>query len=237
MLTPNLAKIPQELKARPQWVVFKPDKTPVHPKKGRNAQADNPATWGTFRQAAKYYESKGNDIMGVGYEFSFNDPYCGIDLDKCRDPITGKIESWAREIITRFNSYTEISPSGGGVHIIIKGKLPPDASHKKNLPGSGKIEVYDRLRYFTMTGHHLEGTPTTIKSRERELKAFYEEVMAKPKTPLKPPGPSPTLTMIDSDILTKARGARNGGKFSQLERGNWQVTGYGGPPGKREQTP
>ena len=121
----NLSKIPQELKTPPHWVCFKPDKTPVNPKTGGNAQANNPATWGTFDQAVKHCEAhKDNGIVGIGYEFSYDDPFCGIDLDHCRDPETGEIAAWAWEIISRFNSYTEISPSGTGVHIIIKANYP-----------------------------------------------------------------------------------------------------------------
>ncbi|MGO9175720.1 MAG: hypothetical protein ACLQED_06205 [Desulfobaccales bacterium] len=223
----NHETIPQELKARPQWVAFKPDKTPVNPKTGVNAQADNPSTWGEFGQAVKYYEArKGNGVSGIGYEFSFYDPYCGIDLDHCRNPETGEIEAWAREIISRLNSYTEISPSGTGIHILVKGKLPPGGDHQKNLPDGGKIEVYDSLRYFTVTGQHLEGTPATIQDRDKELNTFHAEVIAKPKPAPKTPGPSPTLNMADSEIITQARCAKNGSKFDRLMAGD---TGeYGG---------
>lgn len=163
MLPPDFDKIPPELKARPQWVCWgleeregKPTKVPKNPRTGGNAQADNPATWGTYTQTLKHYEArKGKGIAGIGYVFSFYDPYAGIDLDKCRNPETGEIKEWAGEIIKRFNSYTEISPSGTGIHILIKGRLPPNAEHQKNMPDGGKIEVYDHLRFFTMTGNLL----------------------------------------------------------------------------------
>jgi primase-polymerase (primpol)-like protein len=59
---------------------------------------------------------------GVGFVFSSDDPYVGIDLDGCRNPQTGYIEPWALEIVRRLNSYTEISRSGTGLHIIAKGR-------------------------------------------------------------------------------------------------------------------
>ena len=150
----DLNKIPLELKVRPQWVAHRPDKKPVNPKTGKLAKVDDPETWGTFSQAVEYYEAhKGKRIAGIGYMFSFYDPYAGIDLDKCRNPETGEIKEWAWEIIKRFNSYTEISPSGTGIHILIQGKLPSNAEHTRKMPDGGKIEVYDSLRYLTMTGN------------------------------------------------------------------------------------
>jgi putative DNA primase/helicase len=102
MLTPNLERIPLELKALPNWVTYRPNKTPVNPLTGKNARADDPSTWGKFGQAVKQWESqKGNGIAGLGYEFSADDPFCGIDLDKCREPETGEIEAWAKAIIER----------------------------------------------------------------------------------------------------------------------------------------
>jgi primase-polymerase (primpol)-like protein len=55
--------------------------------------------------------------------------------------------------IDKLNSYTEISPSGTGVHIYTKAKLPSTGRRKNN------IEFYNSGRYFTVTGWHLEGTP------------------------------------------------------------------------------
>jgi putative DNA primase/helicase len=218
----NFDRIPSELKKRRQWVAYRPDKTPVNPTTGGNAQADNPETWGNYEEAVQHWENhKGNGISGIGYEFSFYDPYCGIDLDKCRDPDSGEIKPWAQEIIKKLDSYTEISPSGTGVHILVKGKLPKGADHQKSLPENGKIEVYDVGRYFTVTGNHLDGTPASIQDRDKELKAFHAEVTAKPKTPPQAPGLPPTLDLADSEVIAKARAAQNGDKFERLMKGEW----------------
>jgi len=48
----------------------------------------------------------------------------GIDLDKCRNPETGELEPEAQEIVRRMDSYTEVSPSGTGVHIYVIGTKP-----------------------------------------------------------------------------------------------------------------
>jgi len=164
MITPDLEKIPPELKALPQWVVWREEiregkktKVPYQPRNPkRKASSTKPDTWGTFEQALNV--AKTNGFGGIGYVFSVEDPYCGVDLDHCRDPVTGEIAQWAWEIIRRLNSYTEISPSGTGVHILIEGTVPP-GGNSKGLPGGGKVEMYSQGRYFTMTGHHLGGTP------------------------------------------------------------------------------
>ena len=77
----------------------------------------------------------------------------GLTWTSAGNAETGEIKEWAWQIIKRLNSYTEISPSGQGVHIMIKGTVPPGGNKK------GQVEMYSQGRYFTMTGHHLGGTP------------------------------------------------------------------------------
>ena len=161
---PNFEVIPQDIKIRSQWVVWQQEvvdgrltKVPYQPRKPqKKASSTNSDTWGTFEQASSVARTNGFD--GIGYVFSVEDPYCGVDLDHCRSPESGEIAEWAWKIIKRLNSYTEISPSGTGVHILIKGTVPP-GGNSKDLPGGGKVEMYSQGRYFTMTGHHLGGTP------------------------------------------------------------------------------
>ena len=80
---------------------------------------------------------------------------------------TGEIKPWARQIIIGLNSYTEVSPSGTGLHIFVRGHLP-DKGQKR-----GPIELYDRERYFTVTGAHLPETPTTIEERQAVVEWLY----------------------------------------------------------------
>src|SRR5918997_852027 len=127
ILPVRVENIPKELKVRPQWVVWKavgekPDKVPYSARTGRKASSTDLMTWSTFEEALEAYE-KGK-CAGLGFVFSSGDPYAGVDLDGCRDSRTGEIELWAAEIIDGLDSYTELSPSGEGVHIIVKGKVP-----------------------------------------------------------------------------------------------------------------
>lgn len=146
--------IPQELKAHPQWVVWKweerdgkPTKPPYDPKTGKRASHSDPSTWGTFDQAVKALD-RGFD--GIGFVFTGEDLFCGIDLDDCRNPASGEIEPWAVKLIKEFDSYTEISPSKTGLKIFLKGKLPGGGVKTKH------VEVYDKLRFFTVTGDRYD---------------------------------------------------------------------------------
>jgi putative DNA primase/helicase len=142
--------IPGELKARPQWVVWKavgdkPDKVPYSSRSGRRASSTDLITWSTFKEALEAY--KRAEFAGLGFVFSSGDPYTGIDLDDCVAE-NGEIELWALEIVRTFNSYTELSASGTGLHIIVRGDVP---NRRK-----GEVEVYSSKRFFTVTGHVVE---------------------------------------------------------------------------------
>lgn len=110
MMKPVITKnIPKELSERPQWVCWKAvpkengkfDKIPKNPRTGKNASHSNPKTWGRYDEAQSYYQKhKTNGIDGIGYVFSKHDPFCGIDLDACRSIETGKIEDWAKKILS-----------------------------------------------------------------------------------------------------------------------------------------
>ena len=150
--TELLGNIPEELRRRPQWIVWKLEERDGEPTKvpyiaggvGR-AKSTDMLTWRSFEEAVQALESGRYD--GVGFVFCSGDPFAGIDLDKCRDPETGELEEWAAEIVEAFDGYAEVSPSGTGVHIIVRGKAP----NKKR----GCVEAYSSERYFTMTGRVL----------------------------------------------------------------------------------
>jgi putative DNA primase/helicase len=150
MLPVKVENIPEELKARPQWVVWKavgekPDKVPFCARTGRKASSTDLMSWSTFEEALEAYED--GEYAGLGFVFSSADPYTGIDLDNCVNE-NGEIALWALEIVRHIDSYTELSATGGGLHIIVRGDLP---NRRK-----GDVEVYSSKRFFTMTGHTIE---------------------------------------------------------------------------------
>lgn len=145
----DFSAIPSELKALPQWLCWKyehrgslkPTKVPLNPKNGMAASVTDYSTWGTFAEAKAAYDAC--HCSGIGFVFTENDPYCFIDLDDAK----GNAEAQARQsnIIEQFNSYTETSPSGLGVHIIIKAKLPHGRRRED-------VEIYPHERFATFTG-------------------------------------------------------------------------------------
>ncbi|MBV5330332.1 MAG: hypothetical protein JZU65_22330, partial [Chlorobium sp.] len=98
-----------------------------------------------FTEVIAAYEKGGFD--GVGFVLTKNDPFTALDLDKCIDA-DGNCDDQTEAIIKRLNSYTEISPSGTGTRIFIKGALPQGSRNRK-----GHIEIYSKDRYVTVTGH------------------------------------------------------------------------------------
>jgi putative DNA primase/helicase len=147
ILPVKAGNIPGELKARPQWILWravgdKPDKVPYSARTGRMASSTDLLTWGTFQEALEAYEN--SEYAGLGFVFSSADPYTGIDLDNCVAE-DGEIALWALEIVRYFDSYTELSATGTGLHIIVRGNVP---NRRKD-----EVEVYSSKRFFTVTGH------------------------------------------------------------------------------------
>jgi len=101
-LKPRPRLVQNDLQNLPQWVCWqqqdspagtKPKKMPISPHAGEPAKVNNPSTWGSFEEAVGQYEEQDHD--GIGFVFTPGDPYLGIDLDNCRDPITGDLQPWA----------------------------------------------------------------------------------------------------------------------------------------------
>ena len=218
---PDVSRIPEEMLSLPQWVGWrleqrdgKPTKVPVDPRTGYNADTTDRSTWGDSESAIAAVEKF--KLNGIGFVFT-GAPYTGVDLDDCRDPKTEAIQGWAMEIIERLDSYTEASPSGHGVHILVRATLPEGRRRK------GRMEMYDSGRYFTVTGAHLDGTPTTIRACQKELDELHESIFKRDTATnvvngyRSAPG---SLTPDDQTLIERARQARNGNKFSRLFDGD-----------------
>lgn len=209
--------IPTELTKLPRWLVWRWEqrdgrwtKPPYRPGGRSHAKSTDPTTWTDFPTVLSAYQADG--WHGIGLALATDDDLAGIDLDHCRDPQTGEIEPWAADEVRAFSSYTEVSPSGKGLRIIFRGKLPGKGRKK------GYVEVYDTSRYLTITGHWLRGTPRTIESRQAELDAFLARYF-----PPKERNTSTTTSsglLSDGEVLTLAREASNGAKFDALYGGS-----------------
>ncbi len=212
---------PAELRHLPHWVMWraeprtgkaKPAKVPYHPTTGRRADVSNPSTWGTYAQASA--AAAGYD--GVGFVLTPTDPFTAIDLDGCRDSRTGAVEPWAQEIVDRFSSYTEISPSGTGLHIWLRATLPPEGRRK------GQIELYNADRFITVTGHALSKEQRVISDRHDDLPAWHDAVFAEADRDRVHPEQvaEPVLPLADREVLERALAADNGAKVQRLYQGD-----------------
>lgn len=230
-----LAAIPFELRALPRWVCWrlepdpdggKPKKIPVNPRTGGNAKINAPSTWGPFDGAAAALRQH-PEWAGLMLALVAGDDLVAIDLDDCVDT-SGALNPAARDLVETFETYTEFSPSGTGLHLLLRGKKPPGARCKsKPLVGIALVEIYERKRFIVMTGRRVADTPETPQERQVELDDLCSELW--PPKP-EPPPRAPTLegfTGDDADLLDKARNARNGDKFRRLyDHGD--TSSYGG---------
>jgi len=165
--------------------------------KGRASSTD-PSTWSTFAEAKAGWKQIG--AAGRGFVLVAEDDLCCVDLDHCRDATTGEIAPEAQAIIDSLDSYTELSPSGTGVHVWLKATKPGGRCR------TGGIEVYTTARYMTVTGLHLAGTPDSVELRQDELHALYERSFPEPMPP--PATPATTrpvsASLSDEQILELA---------------------------------
>jgi len=224
--------IPHELCMRPQWVLWRledrdeqPKKIPYKPRNpDQQASTTDMSTWATFGEAVQAYED--HQFSGIGFVFTQDDFFVGVDLDHCRDGDTGILKPWAQDIIKALNSYTEVSQSGAGIHIFVRGVLTVKRHRKRMGEGKEGVEMYDSGRFFCMTGHHVEGTPLEILARHNELDTLQREIFGTTKA-LTQHGHARVhhaVNLSDHELLQKARNARNGTKFRALWSGDW--TGY-----------
>ncbi len=151
-------RIPSRMKRYHNWILYrledqgreKPTKVP-YGITGSRAKTNDPSTWSSFDEALSAFQRGG--YAGLGFVFT-GTPFVGVDIDGCVDPGTGAISPEAQDAVRILNSYTELSQSGRGLHIIIEGKLP--AGRRRN----GVFEMYGEgsPRYFAMTGNLYGGT-------------------------------------------------------------------------------
>jgi putative DNA primase/helicase len=240
--TTQWMNIPEEMRARAQWVCYSLEpaegsgeltKIPRKPYGGARAKINEPDGWDTFDAAVE--ASPRYD--GVEYMLWGEDPYTFVDLDHCVDD-AGKIEEWAQAIINDFDSYTEFSRSGEGIHIICQGKKP--GARCRNIKEFPQIELYDHSRPIVMTGDLVPGTNGRIQPAANEIAGLYAKLFPSdiPEDAAVAAGGRKhrkgrvtqnqvtPMTLTDEELITKAISSpRNGAAFCLLWNGN--ISEYG----------
>ncbi|NUB91084.1 hypothetical protein HT576_08630 [Haloterrigena sp. SYSU A121-1] len=217
--------IPDALKDRDQWICWttedrdgKPTKVPIDPVNDGYASVSDPDTWGTYSAAETYYDLN-EDVDGLGYVFTEDGPYAGVDIDDARNQVSEMVEEWVVDVLMTLQSYTERSPSGTGYHVIVEGAVPEGGNRRDQL------EMYDDARFFTVTGDHVDGTPGTIEDRSEELQELHAEYIADNNEQSDYSEPDTReITLSDAELLKKAINASNADKFRALWNGD--TSGY-----------
>lgn len=208
----SYSDIPAELRLLPQWCYWKyvikqgsekPTKVPFQPN-GLKAAVDDPNTFSTFEKVTGHI----NGFDGIGFIFTANDPFCFIDLD---NPKGNQIAVDRQvKIFQEFNSYSEISPSGLGLHIIIKGAVPSGRNREN-------VEIYSSGRYATMTGNIYHAKP--IEDRSSLIMQLWEQIGGDVRSTLSYEDSEQKYT--DNEIIQQAMNAKNWEIFNRLYKGDF----------------
>jgi hypothetical protein len=220
--------IPEALRRLPHWMGSRfaprrgqPEKVDKPPYKivpgGQPVKADyrNPRNWVSFEQA--HAAMQAGDVDAIGFCFSDRDPFYVGDFDSIIDDETGELDERAYEVIHALNSYSELSVSGRGVHVVAEGTKPEYAGSRPKKLGF-EIELYDSPRFLVLTGERLGGFPREPQHRQKELTDLCSRLWPKAQ---KMHGGRRTdrsnpLDLEDEELLARARRSRTGKKFSQL---------------------
>jgi putative DNA primase/helicase len=246
----NLDVIPRTLREHVQWVLWKYDwhadrecwtKVPYsfrdNPsgKGGRLIHSKSTARelwmgWAQALDRRARMDGRGGNQLGIGFVLAEGGGIVCIDLDDCRNRDTGEITPGAMAIITEFDTYTEVSPSGTGVKLFLRGSKTCNRS--KNV--EREIEVYESKRFVAMTGHLLPGLPAEPMPRQEQLDKLTRELFPSEYEPAAARGhdrrdptpgmaPAPNLSALslsDADVIERASNASNGMKFRSLWAGD-----------------
>ncbi len=211
-----IENIPHEMRTYTQFVMWryedtdgkKPTKVPYSARTGQLAAVDNPNTWASFDECVQALSS--GWYAGIGFVLTEADPYAFIDLDSTNGDQTALDRQI--KIFNEFDSYAERSPSGNGLHIIIKGAIP--SGRRRSF-----IEIYSSKRYMTMTGDVYRNAP--IKEQNDLLNALWAQM-----------GQGSVATAVyagvaeaketDEQVINRAMAAANGDKFAELLAGKWE---------------
>ena len=164
---------PEPIASALGWVVHKNNKRPYSPK-GFAAKAGDPTTWGSHAEAIATYETGKYD--GLGFQLS-GDGLMFVDFDHCRSPLTGEVHADARYWAEKIGSYTEVSVSGTGLHILALAKMPEDG-RKNQSKLEFPVELYGNRRYFTFSGDVWEDYDT-IREAQTSVSELYNLLFGK----------------------------------------------------------
>ena len=226
--------LPQEMHQYKQWFGWrleinlgkdKPSKVPYQIGNGFKASVIEPAHWSSFDKAVNSdftcvnpcdptLDVRETGFTGIAFALTIGDPYTFIDCDDTH----GDVESYNEQVklFNMMDTYTEISHSGKGIHMIVKATIP-SGRRRHN------IEIYNTDRFFALTGNVFQNK-FVINERQSLAYDLWESLGGKPVT-YHQNSNSPEIN-TDDEVLTMASQAVNGDKFDKLFRGEWLELNY-----------
>lgn len=166
--------VPPALARLPQWLFWQHEftregrltKVPYQVENWKRlAASTRPEEWATYEDASRHFEF--SDRSGVGFVFSPDGEFFGIDLDDIEKVAPEDQDAAIRlrlMIREHFPTYREVSPSGTGCHYIGKGRLPDGIGAIKDSKYG--VEIYDKNRFFTFTGNVIDGMTEVVDCQE-----------------------------------------------------------------------
>lgn len=225
ILIVNEDSIPDELKHLKQWVVWKAeldDATKKYTKvlyqtSGINrASSIDSKSWDTFKNALEAYENGIGE--GIGFVLTESDPYACIDIDGLES--VDYLPELAEEIVNL--SYSEVSPSGKGIHVWVK--FQHDSEKYKNKNTKLGFEIYSNKRFITFTGEAINNLPI---NESEEINAFIEKVFKREQrtSTLKTtdqPGDRSKAGLSEDRLIKIAENSKSGDRFKLFMYGGWE---------------
>jgi putative DNA primase/helicase len=244
--------VPEALRSIPQWLVYKgvpetrPDgtpklnKIPLSVRTGGAGSSIDPETWGTFDQAreAMGRHSGRSPFAGMGFAFTTEAEVIAIDLDHCVND-AGEVHPEALAFVEGFpGAWVELSPSGSGLHLWMRGKIEGLTSLKRPPGDSGYpfgVELFGNRFFMTVTGIGCDGTtpPEELPDHTEALVKLHKELGGTGKrsrrpgaTPLETPAPIFDAGQFEAEVIAKLPDA--GGRESYttpegVEALRWEV--------------
>ena len=220
--------VPRRLTAMPIWLPWKPvkdsdrtRKVPIDYRTGRPTNHKNPHARLPFGKALEVL-NEGHAIgLGISLTPDSNPSLTAVDIDNCVIGSNSDLTPLARAVIARLDSYTELSPSGTGIHIFAIGMKPPGACRR------GAIEMYSN-QFMTVTGHMLPGLPTDVEERATAIQQLHSELLYRSPHASAPRPHRDTFHRVPSDeeVLAKAFRSRKGNEIRALWFGD--ISRYNG---------
>ncbi len=219
------ANVPDEMKALPNWCVFrttwneekgKKDKSIISPVDGKWGKSNDPSTWTDFGTAKKYALEHGAE--GLAFALDESSGICCIDLDKCIDK-DGNLTDSAKKLTSEHEgTYIETSTSGNGIHIFVKDDLLAKGKYRNRVEvADGEIEVYESGRFISMTGN-VRTNVRTLGQTPQTTKAWLRRTLGE-RAPQQSYVPTGKVEGSDEEIIKRIENSAKGPDFSALMAG------------------